>query len=267
MTMALLPNDGIEIFDLSENQSFDSSSLWLSDRYRANTRLIDAKLRRPTVARGLVQERLLALLERSVQNHSGTLIVGRAGSGKTSLAANFAGRERNTAWLTLDAGDAEWASFARYFRAAVLQKTTGYAEGGSDKIPEARTPLELFSDLTAALELQSKKWPTLLVLDGVHRLFDTEWFGEFFEMMIASLLPPAHVLLLSRSKPPNPLWRLRSKQVLNVIDEKLLAFSAAESEELFARHGLSRREALAAHRESYGRAGKLIRFLESKGQS
>ena len=62
----------------------------------------------------------------------------------------------------------------------------------------------------------------LLVLDNVHHLFDAGWFPEFFRQMIISLGPETRLLMLCRSRPSAPLWRLRSKQMLNVIDETII---------------------------------------------
>jgi ATP/maltotriose-dependent transcriptional regulator MalT len=62
------------------------------------------------------------------------------------------------------------------------------------------------------------------------------------------------VLILARSLPPAPLWRLRSKQSLDVIEEGALAFTPAEAEELFASYGLSAAEAGQAWEQSHGRA-------------
>lgn len=261
--MSFLSSDGLETSYSGESHSSDAFSA--GSGYRTGPvfpPIIEAKLRRPASDDGPVQERLIEFLQRSIQNHSATLLVGRAGSGKTSLAAAFASRVPDTAWYSLDAGDSDWNAFSRHF-GAVLCGLNRKARVRTAEIAVA-TPLELFGNVTARLELNSAEWPSLLVLDGIHHLYDSDWFTEFFDLMIRSLSRPSHVLILSRSKPPNPLWRLRSKQVLNVVDEKLLAFSASEAEELFKRGGLTSREGKLAHRESFGQAGKLIRILESK---
>ena len=127
--------------------------------------------------------------------------------------------------------------------------------------------MELFADVTAALEIQGREWPAILVLDGVHHLYDCRWFEEFFTYLIASLPHTSHVLILGRSKPPMPVWRMRSKQVLNVIDEKLLAFSPSDTEELFALHGLTEDVAIGAHRATFGRAADLIVFLDGRSDA
>ena len=254
--MSLLPDEGIGSFYLSE-MPISALGGAASIGRRAETPLVEAKLRIPAVKPRLVPPRLTELLERSIRNYSGTLIVGRAGVGKTTLATDLCSRVRDSAWYTIDAVDPDWAAFSRYFIRAVLGRRAG-------ELPATLSPIELFAELTATMDSRARKWPSLLVLDGVHYLYDSGWFAEFFHLLIASLPPPAHVLILSRSKPPNPIWRLRSKQMLGVIDERAMSFSLGEAEELFARNGLEPTEGARAYRESYGQAGKLIRILESK---
>ena len=96
-----------------------------------------------------------------------------------------------------------------------------------------------------------------MVLDDIHHIFDCEWFTDFFNTLLYSLTPDTHLLMLSRSQPPLPLWRLRSKQVLGVVDEKLLALTRQETEELLADYGLSKEETEKFYKESFGRISKL----------
>jgi ATP/maltotriose-dependent transcriptional regulator MalT len=101
----------------------------------------------------------------------------------------------------------------------------------------------------------------LLVLDGIHHLFDADWFGGFINILQPSLSETADVLLLCRSKPPYPLWRLRSKQQLDVIDEKTLAFDRDETILLLKQVGCSQTQAARIHAETYGRLSKLLPFI------
>ena len=222
--------------------------------------LINAKLRSPDVGDVLPRLWLNGILEKCSKNSAATMIVGRAGTGKTAVAAEFAAGRTDASWYTFDAVDGDWHTFCGYLRAAVFRDRgdAGLA------MPDRTTPFELFADLTAGLELRGRSWPSLLVLDGVHHLFDRPWFNELFDHLVASLPEHAHALLLSRSKPPTPVWRLRSKQVLNVIDEKLLAFSAAETLDLFARLGVPERSPEAALAASFGHAGALKEFALSR---
>jgi ATP/maltotriose-dependent transcriptional regulator MalT len=62
------------------------------------------------------------------------------------------------------------------------------------------------------------------------------------------------MLILGRGLPPEPIWRLRSKQRLFVLTEQMLAFTQTEAEELFFEYGLRAEEARLALRQTGGRA-------------
>jgi ATP/maltotriose-dependent transcriptional regulator MalT len=79
----------------------------------------------------------------------------------------------------------------------------------------------------------------------------------FFRRLLPLLPREAHVMLLGRSLPPTPLWRMRSKQTLCVMDEPALAFTPAEARGLYASYGLAPERAEAALRETRGRAATL----------
>ena len=67
--------------------------------------------------------------------------------------------------------------------------------------------------------------------------------------------------------PPAPLWRMRSKQSLSVIDEAELSFTRQEAIELFESHGLSREQASIALDHTHGRAAALNVCAESLSQA
>ena len=65
------------------------------------------------------------------------------------------------------------------------------------------------------------------------------------------------MLLIGRSLPPTPVWRMRSKQTLCLIEEAALAFTPREAADLFAGYGLAARDARAALEQTGGRAAAL----------
>ena len=122
--------------------------------------------------------------------------------------------------------------------------------------------MEIFLlNLVLEFETTAKDHRPLLVLDGIHHLFDADWFGGLFSILQPSLSRTADLLLLCRSKPPYPLWRLRSKQQLDVIDEKTLAFDREETISLLKQVGRSQSEAVRIHAETFGRISKLLPFI------
>ncbi len=229
---------------------------------RAGFHLLHEKLEIP-LFRGLIKRpRLDDLLRRSIEQFPATLISGRVGTGKTAISAAFARRQSHAAWYSVESSDAEWHVFADYFAASVLSAAGSEVDPPS-LVPEARAPSQssmatFLVDVFAECKTKLLSEPLLIVLDGVHHLFDADWFGEFFGLLLSSLPDHVNLLLLCRSKPPSPLWRLRSKQQLNVIDEKLLALNLSECEELAKKNGFPKAEAARCHAETFGRISKFL---------
>ena len=223
-------------------------------------------------SRGVMERpRVHDALRKSVAQFPATLISGRAGTGKTTLAAGFAEQQDHAAWYSVEASDIDWNVFAHYFAASILGAADSKAVINDllpDEIHASQSVIATFLiNVFAEAETKLLHEPLLIVLDGIHHVFDADWFGEFFGLLLSSLPENTNLLLLCRSKPPNPLWRLRSKQQLNVIDEKVLAFNLTETIEFVKRSGLSRSDAEKAHSATFGRVSNLIQFVSAKRQS
>jgi ATP/maltotriose-dependent transcriptional regulator MalT len=263
MTMAFFredPNTSFELPDFAPAQGAAGSGT----SGAASIPLIKSKLRIPDPGDIVPRKWLNGVLEKSSRSAAATIVVGRAGTGKTTAAAEFARERDGVTWYTIDAVDGDWRTFQSYFRTAVFHDAVKSERFPTLIVPGCETPLDLFADITAGLELRSKQWPKLLVLDGIHHLFDRPWFHDFFEYLVASTPVNSHTLMLSRSKPPTPIWRMRSKQVLNVVDEKLLSFSATEAEEFLAYYGCPPTDTNAALTESFGHVGGLRDFVRTR---
>ena len=109
--------------------------------------------------------------------------------------------------------------------------------------------------------------PLLIVIEDLHLVSDSDWLSPFFTRVLPLLPSEVHVLITSRNLPSAPLWRMRSKQSLVVIDEATLAFTRSEAIELFASYGLSREQASIALDHTHGRAGALDESAEFLQQS
>jgi len=223
------------------------------------------KLRIPKQGGLIKRPRLAELLRRSTAQFPATLISGRTGTGKSTVVAEFARKLDHVAWYSVESSDIEWNVFAHYFATSALASAKSKAAVNDvlpDEIHASQSAIATFLiNLFAEAESELVHEPFYIVLDDIHHLFDAEWFGEFFTLLLSSLPDTTRIILLCRSKPPNPLWRLRSKQQLNVIDEKLLAFDLAETVELIKRSGLRRSDAERAHSATFGRVSKLIEFV------
>jgi len=237
---------------------------------RDTVHILSEKLEIPNYA-GLVERpRLIHKLERSLGRFAATLVTGRAGTGKTSIAAAYARTRKRAAWFTVESSDIDWNVFASYLAASVL-RAVGSRKAAGDSLPavtnSSSSPAAMamfLHNIVSELVMAEKDQRPLLVLDGIHHLFDADWFGGFFNILQPSLAETADLLLLCRSKPPNPLWRLRSKQQLDVIDEKTLAFDRDETILLLKQVGRSQAEAARIHAETFGRVSKLLPFISGQ---
>jgi ATP/maltotriose-dependent transcriptional regulator MalT len=255
MAMTLSFHDNLDYAETTSGFEISSSVSNYSTSASERIHLFADKMRIPKFAGHIPRPRLIELLRKSTSQNSATLVTGRAETGKSALAAEYSAGYERVAWYQIDSAETDWNLFARYF-AAIFDEDFEELKDESG---------EIIVYVEKLLERVAKKSdvPVLIVLDDVHNIFDAPWFAEFFVSLLYTLTPEQHLVLLSRAKPAQPLWRVRSKQVLGVIDEKLLAFNADETEEFFKQQGCDEEKAARAHKKSYGRISRLKRFLET----
>jgi ATP/maltotriose-dependent transcriptional regulator MalT len=214
--------------------------------------ILTEKLNVPHVNGHLHRARLDRLLKRSLDQVGAVLITGRAGTGKTSIAANFARQYERKVWYGVEAADADWNIFSHYLSKGI------WGHSLADDSPDIR---DMADKLMA--EPPVSDTPRLIVLDDIHHVFDAKWFNDFFSAILQTASPATHLLFLSRSKPAFPLWRLRSKQALTVIDEKIIAFDQAETSAFCEKAGVSPGDFTKFYAESFGRIGKLKALVQT----
>jgi LuxR family transcriptional regulator, maltose regulon positive regulatory protein len=224
--------------------------------------MILSKIEMPPTPGLVDRSRISDFLERSAGSFGATLISGRAGTGKTYAGRSLADKYSSVAWYTIDSTDSDWSVFSNYLWAAIAGGgyKPQFAENTTDEGIET-----FLSKLFAAAAKRSKKKDQLIVLDDLHHVFDARWFNSFFTHLLPLVPGNAHLLMLCRSRPAMPLWRLRSKQVLNVIDERMLAFDTDETAKLCRKLGIPEKVSRLVPQNAFGRAGKVADFLRSGG--
>ncbi|MDQ2975892.1 MAG: hypothetical protein M3R69_10845, partial [Acidobacteriota bacterium] len=191
-----------------------------------------------------------------------------AGTGKTMLAADFARRYgRCVAWYKVDAADSDPRVFYEYLIASVRRQRPSV---DWDRVLQF---MEMTEDDEASLLAEAfvfqltrdKAEPLLIVLEDLHLVYDADWLVPFFRWLLPQLPADSHLLITCRSLPPAPLWRLRSKQMLRVLDEAELAFTFDEAVDLFKTYGLAEEHASAALGRTNGRAATIANFAATPG--
>ncbi len=225
--------------------------------------LIAEKIAVPQLATQLCRARLLALLEQSLTTCTATIISGRAGTGKTALAVDFARRcDRAVTWYKVDAPEGKLECFLEYLIASIRKKRPNF--GVQALMPLMRTAVgHEISTVAEAIVyelVEGENQPLLIVIEDLHLIYDSEWLAPLLRPLLALLPCNVHMLITSRTMLPAPLWRMRSKQTLSFIAEEYLAFTRQEAIELFESYALSVEHATIALDHTNGHAALLARF-------
>src|SRR6185295_16679860 len=215
MTLSFILQDHFEATE-SYSPVTETTAARPSKGERDGVHILNEKLEIPPCEGLIERPRVIEKLDRSLSRFAATLVSGRAGTGKTSIGAAYARTRKRVAWFTVESSDSDWNVFASYLAASVhrvaeSKKAVGDSLHAVTNSSPAAMGIFLYV-IASVLDTDEKGDRPLLVLDGIHHLFDADWFGEFFNILQPSLADIADVLLLCRSRPPNPLWRLRSKQ-------------------------------------------------------
>ena len=199
------------------------------------TKLYPPARRRQLVARPRISERLDSTLD---PGHRLTLVSAPAGFGKTTLLSDWLAeldqRQGNTGvgWLSLDDGDNDLTRFMAHLVAALqtaeLEVETAVLESVSTaSAAEALTPL--VNDLARAGEDEpGTQW--IVVLDDYHVIGASE-VHETVTFLLDHLPDQLHLVMATRSDPPMPLARLRSRGQLTELRAADLRFTPSEAQE------------------------------------
>jgi LuxR family maltose regulon positive regulatory protein len=184
------------------------------------------KITVPSPLASVQRPRLLALLDQNVRSCTSTIVSGRAGSGKTALAIDFAERcRRAVAWYKVDAPETDLTIFFPYLISSIRTQRPEFGSTTLCSLIQDQLDVSQIQHLADMfvyeLELQSAD-PLLLVIEDLHLVCDAQWLVPFFRRLLPLLPSEVHLLITSRTMPPASFWRMRSKQTLSVIGEDML---------------------------------------------
>jgi LuxR family maltose regulon positive regulatory protein len=197
------------------------------------TKLLPPRPAAVLLPRPRLTERLQANL-----SHPVTLVTAPAGSGKTTLVADFVrAHARQFVWYQLDRGDADPLVFLEYLAHGVGQAVPGLGDATLSYLRQsadetARQPARAVDVLLNEV-LREVSQQLVVVLDDYHHLGRETAVHAVLDRLISYLPDVMHVIVVSRDVPPLALARLRSQDSLAIIDRQELLFTDGETRELF----------------------------------
>src|SRR2546423_1699002 len=165
-----------------------------------------------------------------------TLITANAGSGKTTLVADFLRKqERPYVWYQLDHTDSDPAVFLGYLAHGIQQRVSNFGETifAYLQASELAQRPERAADVLLNEILERVEQQLIIVLDDYHHLGTETPVHAVVDRLITYLPDVIHIIIVSRDIPPLTLARLRSQDSLAIIDRADLLFTEEETQELF----------------------------------
>jgi len=220
----------------AETSSADKSNLQGSPPgFFLRTKLLPPRPAPQLLSRPRLTDRLLANL-----GYPLTLVTANAGSGKTTLVADFLrAHERQFVWYQLDHTDADPAVFLGYLGFGIQKLVPAFGKALFSYLQEttgesAQHP-ERAVDVFLNEVLEHVEQQLILVLDDYHHLGANTAVHVVMDRLLAYLPDVLHVVIVSREVPPLALGRLRTHSPLATIDRNDLLFTDEETRELFRR--------------------------------
>jgi len=195
---------------------------------------IESKLRPHDLRSNLIKRARLTERLRLNLDLNASFVCAGPGWGKTTVVAEFlAATDRAAAWYDLDPPDADIALFFQYLVQAVRQiapdfgqSTLNMLRSGAGTRPEQLADLFLY-ELSEAVEQE-----LIIVLDNLHYIFAADWSATVLYRLLPLLPEKVHLIMMARVAPSFTFSRLRSKQGMDQIDDRALAFTRAEANAL-----------------------------------
>ncbi|GAB3787639.1 LuxR C-terminal-related transcriptional regulator [Nocardioides ungokensis] len=194
-----------------------------------------SKLRKPKPsARHVRRARLVDLLD-----HLGelpvTLVVAPAGSGKTSLVADWLAQAPGpAAWLSVDDADRDIVRFWTGLVSALEECVPGCGAKSLSLLKRTHGVTDAVHCLLAGFA-DARPGPVRLVVDDLHRIDSTPDVVDSIGTLVEHLPPDLHLVLVSRRVPGLPVERLQASGRLAEVRFPQLRFSQAEAIEMLGR--------------------------------
>ncbi len=191
-----------------------------------------AKISRPNISGTVARKRLFTLLD-DCRKRQIVWVAGPAGSGKTTLIANYLDERRLPClWYQVDAGDADIAGFFYYLGLAAQKAAPRFRKALPLLTPEYLRGVSIFARRYFEKLYSRLKPPYTLVFDNYQDVPAGLRFHEIMVEALTSIPDGVTVIFISRSEPGPAFARLRTLNAMSFIGGKDLKFSFEEARKL-----------------------------------
>jgi DNA-binding SARP family transcriptional activator len=194
-------------------------------------------------------------------------VSGPAGSGKTTLVANYLdARKISCLWYQIDEGDVDPATFFYYLGKAAKKAAPRIQKPLPLLTPEYLQGIPTFTQRYFENLYSRFRIPSILVFDNYQEAPTESPFHEVISNALLSIPKGINVMFISRSDPPPVLIRLRANNLMNVLGWGELRLTLDESGSILrlrSKRKLSKETIRHLHDTTDGWAAGLILMLES----
>lgn len=225
------------------------------------TPLLATKLYIPPVPYHLIHrsELIRGLEEGLSRGQRLTVITAAPGYGKTSLIADWIFHHQQSAathfcWLSIEESDNDPGQFWTYFLSALQTGRPGLAQSLASSIWAQPNPTVIKTFLIGLVnELTALDVRLVVVLDDFH-LIENEAILNELTFLIEHLPSQLHIIFVSRTVPPLPLARWRSRNQIKEIGQAEMHFSLSEAKTFLKAQivGISDEEIEGIHQQLEG---------------
>lgn len=199
------------------------------------TKLLPPRAVSDLLERPRLTERLVANIDAPI-----TLVAADAGSGKTTLIADFLRHSsRPSVWYQLDHTDADPIVFLNYIAQGIKAIEPGFGNALIAYLTESSEDLVRFPERAADLLineiLMSIEHPFILVLDDYHHIGTDTPVHKIVDRITQYAAEHLHLIITTRDLPPLAIMRRRAQAAALVITRNDLLFTDQEVRELFRR--------------------------------
>jgi ATP/maltotriose-dependent transcriptional regulator MalT len=190
------------------------------------------KITPPELPKVVLRKHLFRILDKK-EHYQATWVSAMAGSGKTTLVASHLNNNNFPClWYQMDEGDGDIATFFYYLGLAAKKAT-----------PRKRKPLPLLTpEYLPGISVFARRFfenlcsrvspPFYVIFDNYHEISLESPFHDVFKDALSGISPDIHVIVMSRTDPPQAFAGMLANNKMRIIGSDDLRLNLEESKEV-----------------------------------